>query len=99
MIISEAAGLFRRLMQPWPVASRDKCRAGETENQITDILQKPKNGWKNQQITKDGRYGGFGGSWCKDENGKWLRYTDPRVAKERSKTFPGIAKAMADQWG
>lgn len=65
----------------------------------TNILQKPKNGWKNQQITKDGRYGGFGGSWCKDENGKWLRYTDPRVAKERSKTFPGIAQAMADQWG
>ena len=34
-----------------------------------------------------------------DENGKILRYGDPRVAKARSKTFPGIAKAMAEQWG
>ena len=31
-------------------------------------------------------------------DGKWLRYGDPRVAKERSKTFPGIARAMAEQW-
>lgn len=55
--------------------------------------------WENQQMTKDGRYGGVGGAWGKDENGKWLRYSDPRVKKERSKTFPGIAEAMAEQWG
>ena len=34
-----------------------------------------------------------------DENGKWLRFTDPELKKLRSKTFPGIAKAMAEQWG
>ena len=32
-------------------------------------------------------------------NGKWLRFNDPELAKLRSKTFPGIAKAMAEQWG
>lgn len=34
-----------------------------------------------------------------DENGKWLRFTDPELKKLRSKTFPGVAKAMAEQWG
>lgn len=36
---------------------------------------------------------------ARDENGKIIRWNDPRTAKIRSKTFPGIAKAMADQWG
>ena len=38
---------------------------------------------------------------CKptDENGKILSWNDPRTAKERSKTYHGIAQAMADQWG
>ena len=34
----------------------------------------------------------------KDENGKILSYKDPRVAKARSKTYEGVAKAMAEQW-
>ena len=34
-----------------------------------------------------------------DENGKWLRFTDPELKKLRSKTFLGVAKAMAEQWG
>jgi hypothetical protein len=34
-----------------------------------------------------------------DENGKIISWNDPRTAKIRSKTFPGIAKAMAEQWG
>ena len=50
----------------------------------TDILIKPETGWVNQSFTPDGRYGGF-----KSFNG----------SKQRSKTFPGIAKAMAEQWG
>lgn len=50
----------------------------------TEILEKPESGWLNQSFTKDGRYGGF-----KSFNS----------AKERSKTFEGIAKAMAEQWG
>ena len=33
-----------------------------------------------------------------DENGKIIPYNDPRTAKARSKAFPGIAKAMAEQW-
>lgn len=51
----------------------------------TNILEKPKEGWVNQSFTKDGRYGGFGGG-----------FTGSVI---RSKTFEGIAKAMADQWG
>lgn len=31
-------------------------------------------------------------------NGKILSWNDPETAKIRSKTFPGIAKAMAEQW-
>ena len=49
----------------------------------TKVLEKPKEGWVNQSFTPDGRYGGF-----KAFNG----------SKERSKTFEGIAKAMANQW-
>lgn len=37
--------------------------------------------------------------YAKDENGKSLRWNDPKTAKVRSKTYPGIAYAMADQWG
>ncbi len=36
---------------------------------------------------------------ARDENGKAISWNDPRTAKARSKTFPGIAKAMAEQWG
>lgn len=31
--------------------------------------------------------------------GKAVSWRDPRTAKERSKTYPGIAAAMAEQWG
>lgn len=37
-------------------------------------------------------------AWCKDENGKILSWNDPRTAALRSKTFPGVARAMAEQW-
>lgn len=48
-----------------------------------------------------GKSGGYSGAawYVKDENGKILSYNDPRTAKERSKTFEGIAAAMAQQWG
>ena len=62
------------------------------------ILEKPADGWKNQHII-NGQYKGFGIEFTKSDTGKWLRYGDPQVAKLRSKTFPGIAKAMAEQWG
>lgn len=51
----------------------------------TNVLERPQQGWKNQSFTKDGRYGGFCGKFS--------------GSKTRSKTFPGVAKAMADQWG
>lgn len=35
---------------------------------------------------------------ARDENGKIIAWNDPRTAKIRSKTFPGIAHAMAEQW-
>jgi hypothetical protein len=41
-------------------------------------------------------------SWCSDpvgENGKKLGYNTDEIKTLRSKTFPGIAKAMAEQWG
>lgn len=38
---------------------------------------------------------------CKDAHGNYRRFQGraERDPKLRSKTFPGIAKAMADQWG
>jgi len=52
-------------------------------------------------IHSNGKSGGYSGpSWVvKDENGKVLSYRDPRVSRIRSKTYEGIAKAMAEQWG
>ena len=36
--------------------------------------------------------------YVRDDNGKILRWNDPLTKKMRSKTYPGIAEAMADQW-
>lgn len=36
---------------------------------------------------------------ARDENGKIISWNDPRTALIRSKTYSGIAKAMAEQWG
>lgn len=54
-----------------------------------------------EKIHSKGKSGGYSGkSWyVTDENGKILSWSDPRTAKERSKTYEGIAKAMAEQWG
>lgn len=51
-------------------------------------------------IHSNGKSGGYSGaSWVvRDENGKVLSYKDPRVSRIRSKTYPGIAKAFAEQW-
>lgn len=56
------------------------------------------------QITDCGEIysGGYsknaGANWV-EKDGKILRWNDPETAKIRSKTFPGVAKAMAEQWG
>lgn len=49
--------------------------------------------------SKGGATGFSGPSWyVTDENGRILPWGDPRTAKERSKTYKGIADAMAEQW-
>jgi hypothetical protein len=50
-------------------------------------------------IDKTGHSVGASSTFARDENGKILSWNDPRTGKIRSKTFPGIAKAMAEQWG
>lgn len=54
-----------------------------------------------ENIHSKGKSGGYSGnSWIvRDEEGRILPYGDPRVKKARSKTFSGIAEAMANQWG
>ncbi len=42
---------------------------------------------------------GASACYAVDENGKRLSWSDPRTAKARSKTFWGVARAMAEQWG
>ena len=60
----------------------------------TNIIQKPEGGWENQQIS-NGKYTGFKNY---DENGKILAWNDPRTKVIRSRTYIGIAEAMAEQW-
>ena len=38
-------------------------------------------------------------NYARDENGKIIPWNDPRTARARSKTFPGVGNAMASQWG
>ena len=51
-------------------------------------------------IHSKGRTGGYSGnSWyCRDDNGKILAWNDPLTAKIRSKTYEGVAEAIAQQW-
>jgi site-specific DNA-cytosine methylase len=56
----------------------------------TNILSIPESGrWENQ--TKDGQNKLI-------VDGKWIGFNDKRTAKLRSKTYQGIADAMANQW-
>lgn len=51
------------------------------------------------KVDKNGFSYGASATYATDENGKILSWSDPRTAKIRSKTFQGIADAMAQQWG
>ena len=64
-------------------------------------ILEPTNVVEPEIIHSKGKSGGYSGpSWyVTDENGKILSWRDPRTAIARSKTYPGIAKAMAEQWG
>lgn len=50
------------------------------------------------EIREGGYSVGASADMARDENGKALSWNDPRTGRIRSKTFPGIAKAMAEQW-
>jgi hypothetical protein len=50
------------------------------------------------EIMRGGFSVGASANYARDENGKIIPWNDPRTAKARSKTFPGIARAMAEQW-
>lgn len=51
------------------------------------------------KIDKYGCSVGASANYARDENGKILAWNDPRTARIRSRTFPGIAAAMAEEWG
>lgn len=89
------------IIQPWMFgenASKATClwlknlKELKATNIVLD-LQKRK---ENQQVGENGKLLSF---LTKDENGKIMAWNNPETAKLRSKTFPGIAKAMAEQWG
>ena len=88
-----------QIIQPWqfdhPV-SKKTCLwlKGLPPLKPTDIVEP-------EIIHSKGKSGGYSGAlWnVYDEKGKALNYKDPRVAKARSRTFSGIAKAMSEQWG
>lgn len=58
----------------------------------------PTNIVKENPVDKYGFSIGGAMRYAKDENGKIIPWNDPRTAIMRSKTFPGIAQAMAAQW-
>lgn len=56
----------------------------------TNVLPLPESGkWENQTSDHQNKL---------IIDGKWIGYNDPRTKIFRSKTYPGIAKAMAEQW-
>lgn len=50
-------------------------------------------------IDSTGHSLGASSMYALDENGKILSWNNPMTAKIRSKTFQGVADAMAEQWG
>lgn len=70
---------------------------GETESKKTCLWLKGLPKLKtNQNLPKEKRTNNI---WKGIFNGKQYRWNDPEVAKYRSKTPLGVAKAMAEQWG
>lgn len=96
--IAQKNGLPRKyaqIIQPWqyghPESKKTCLWLKNLPNLVpTDICAKPADGvWQNQ--TKDHQNKLI-------VDGKWIGYNDPRTAKERSKTYPGVARAIATQW-
>lgn len=90
-----------QIIQPWMFghnASKGTCLWLKNLQKLisTDIVHDKDKRKENQQISPDGKLLGF---ITRDDTGKIMRYDDPETKKIRSKTFSGIAKAMAEQWG
>ena len=85
-----------QIIQPWQFGhpeSKKTCLwlKGLSKLEPTNILSLPECGhWNNQ--TKDGQNKLI-------VDGKWIGFNDKRTAHLRSKTYQGIADAMAEQWG
>lgn len=96
-IMSSAWRKPDQIIQPWQFgdhARKTTCLwlKGLPELTPTDMVEPG-------EIAKGGFSVGASLNYARDENGKILHWNDPRTAKARSKTFPGIARAMAEQWG
>ena len=85
-----------QIIQPWqfghPVSKRTCLWLKGLPKLIPENVVKP---------GKTDKYGFTDGAalqMARDENGHIISWNDPRTAKIRSKTFPGVAAAMARQW-
>jgi len=84
-----------QIIQPWQFGhpeSKKTCLwlKGLPNLVHTNVLPKPLNGrWDNQTLDGQNRL---------LVNGKWIAYNDPRTPALRSKTYDGVATAMAEQW-
>jgi len=90
-----------QIIQPWMFghnASKGTCLwlKNLPELKPTQIIRDVNARKENQEISSDGKLLGF---MTRNEQGKLTRWGDSETAKIRSKTFLGIAKAMAEQWG
>ena len=89
-----------QIIQPWQFghnAQKSTCLwlKGLQKLEPTEVVE-----FSDFVITgKDNKKYASNTAWFKDENGKHYGWSHPMTAKLRSKTFPGIAKAMAEQWG
>jgi site-specific DNA-cytosine methylase len=85
-----------QIIQPWQFGhpeSKKTCLwlKGLPKLQPTNILPLPECGhWENQTKEHQNKL---------LVDGVWIGWNDPRTAHLRSKTYQGIADAMAQQWG
>ena len=95
--------LYRKpnqIIQPWQYGhphSKSTCLwlKGLPKLTPTNILEKPERGWDNCHYI-NGEYKGYVNH---NEHGKVVAWNSVECSKIRSKTYPGIAKATAEQWG
>jgi site-specific DNA-cytosine methylase len=84
-----------QIIQPWQFGHNESKKTciwlkGLPKLVHTKVLELPANGrWANQTLDGQNKL---------MINGKWIAYNDPRTASLRSKTYQGVADAMASQW-